>query len=321
MKFQTFAQFIFGPILLGMFLVINIPQTNAQTFESLPVLHGDTVVFPIKLVNAYPFISGTVNGVTGKFMFDTGSSNSIALNDNVLSFPEKKVTGSGVVGSGQTYKASTIDTVKKITFNNGLVYKNLEKIHSANYNFVENITPDFIGYIGYKFFEGYTFKLDYIHKKVTFYKNTPQRELNKDFLTNEKVLSIIDFDTRRLPNHPLIKFKIGNTEILGAFDTGQNGLLQVSDNTQKVLSSERLITQSGVDGAGDTILTVKNVLIGEQLKIDLKGIEQEEAENIKVIRKELEIPEPDLMTFGYRFLSLYKTVWDFDAKKIYILEY
>lgn len=28
-----------------------------------------------------------------------------------------------------------------------------------------------------------------------------------------------------------------------------------------------------------------------------------------------------LMTFGYRFLSQYKTVWDYDNKKIYILEY
>ena len=69
------------------------------------------------------------------------------------------------------------------------------------------------------------------------------------------------------------------------------------------------------------MLSVKNIVLGGKFKTALKGIEHSDLKGTQVSRKELEIVEPNLMTIGYRFLSQYKTVWDYALKKIYILEY
>jgi len=295
---------------------------KAQVYEKVPELRGDIVVFPITLINAYPFIAGTVNGATGKFMFDTGFGISIALNDNFVKLADKKVKGSGVVSSGQTFKTSINDTVREVKFTNGISYRNLEKISSGNYDFLQhNITPDFLGFIGHKFFKDYLFKIDYLHRKVTFYRNLPERSISRDFLANEKVLAIINFESGKLENHPMVKLKIDGTDVLGEFDSGQNGLLQLDVPSTERLKSRGAVVRSGTDSGGDTLLTVKNIIMDGKFKTTLKGLESSTLEGTKVIRKELGITAPNLMTIGYRFLSQYKTVWDYDKKKIYILEY
>ena len=144
-------------------------QSGNQVFENIPVLHGDTIAFPITLVDAFPFISVTVNGIKGKFMFDTGLASAIEINDNVVKLPGKKKAGTGNVGSGQSFTTNLNDTVAEVKFQNGLTYRNLLNIKSANLDFLQNnITPDCIGYIGHEFYNGYIFKLDYLKRKITF---------------------------------------------------------------------------------------------------------------------------------------------------------
>lgn len=297
-------------------------QTRAQVFEKTPELHGDIVVFPITLVNAFPFISGTVNGVDGKFMFDTGSMATISLNDNFIKLPNKKAKGKGLVASGQTYKTSVSDTIPEIKFANGITYRNLEKIISGNYDFIQKyITSDFIGYIGHGFFSGYLFKLDYMQRQITFYKTSAERDISRDFLANEKVLAVIDFEIRKLPNHPLIKVKIGNIDVLGALDTGQYGSLQLDSLSDNKLKSKGYVASSGKDSEGGALLNVKNIKMGGKFETDLKGLEFADLESTQSSREHLGITEPNFLDIGYRFFSQYKTVWDYSNKKIYILEY
>ncbi|WP_264538147.1 retroviral-like aspartic protease family protein [Flavobacterium sp. N1736] len=309
-------------LLISIVLCCSVNQVKAQVFEKTPELHGDIVVFPITLVNAFPFISGTVNGVEGKFMFDTGSAATIALNDNFIKLPNKKIKGNGVVASGQTFNTSINDTIREIKFTNGITYQNLENITSANYDFLQKyITPDCSGYIGHNFFNGYLFKLDYLSRKITFYKNSAERSNSKDFLANEKVLAVIDFEIRKLPNHPIIKVKIDGVSVLGAFDTGQYGLLQLDSASDKLLKSKGSVINLGTDGSGDTLLNVKNIVLDGKFKCVLKGLELSDLEGTQITRKALGITEPNLLDIGYRFFSQYKTVWDYTNKKIYILEY
>lgn len=295
---------------------------NAQMYERVPKLHGENITFPITLINGYPFISATVNGSAGKFMFDTGFGTTIMLNDDFIKLPQRKLKGDGVVASGQSFKTSINDTIEEIGFANGISYRNLEQITSGNYGFIQKvITPDFLGFIGHGFFKGYLFKIDYLHRKVTFYKNTPQRRISEDFLANEKVLAVIDFELRKRPNTPIIKLKIGGVDVIGAFDTGQNGFLQLNSGSAKELGTTGTVLTSGSDGSGDTLLSIKDIIIDGKLKTMLKGIEYNDLEGTQVSRRELSITEPNIMSIGYRFLSQYKTVWDYEHKKIYILEY
>lgn len=295
---------------------------TAQVFERTAELHGDSIVFPITIVNAFPFISGTVNGIPGKFMFDTGYEKSISLNDNLVKLPNKKLQGSGVVGSGQSFKQFLNDTISEIKLGNGITYQNLENIRSANYDFLQkHITPDCIGYIGHDFFKGYLFKLDYIGNKNTFYKSTAERRANNDYLANEKVLAIIDFEIRKLPNHPLAKVTIDGVEIQGAFDTGQYGSLLLDPSAEKRLKNRGYVQVSGTDSDGDTLLKAKNVVMGGKLKVTLKGLGLASLQSTKIVRRELAITETNILGIGYRFYSQYKTVWDYEKKKIYVLEY
>ncbi|MDX3916299.1 MULTISPECIES: hypothetical protein [Olivibacter] len=297
-------------------------RASAQVFEKTPVLHGDSVVFPITLINGYPFISGAVNGVSGKFMFDTGYRTSISLNDNLIDLPNKKTKSTGITGSGHDFKINTNDTVREIRFTNGVIYRNLENISSGNYDFLQNyITPDCLGYIGHDFFTGYLFKLDYIHRKVTFYKSSAERNQRKDFLKEEQVLAVINFENRKLPNHPMVRLSIDGISVLGAFDTGQNGLLQLDEPSGKILKGRGSVQISGTDSGGDTLLTIKNLIIDGKYKFTLKGVELSSLKGTQVIRRELAITEPNLMNLGYRFLSQFKTVWDYANSKIYLLEY
>jgi len=308
--------------LINLSLCYSITQVKAQVFEKTPELHGDSVVFPITIINAFPFISGSVNGVSGKFMFDTGNRASIDINDNFVKLPNKKVKGNGVVASGQSFKKNVNDTVPEITFTNGLTYKNLENILSGNYDFLQKyITPDCLGYIGHNFFKGYIFKLDYLRRKITFYKNSHERSIPADFLVNEKVLAVINFEIRKLPNHPLVKVKIDGIDVLAAFDTGQYGSLQLDAPSEKLLKRRGSVILSGTDGGGDTLLTVKNIVMDGKFKTTLKGVEFSNFEDTQIIRKALGIIEPNIIDIGYRFFSQYKTVWDYENRKIYVLEY
>ena len=156
--------------------------------------------------------------------------------------------------------------------------------------------------------------------KVTFYKNTQQRKSSKDFLKDEKVLAIINFETRRLPNHPLVKVKIGDVELLGSFDTGQYGILQLEDTAKKNLTANGLVTYTGLDGHNDQQVRVNAVAIGGVFNTTLNGIYPFTMEQTAPFRKGIQITESNYICFGFRFLDQFKTVWDYDEKKIYILE-
>lgn len=281
----------------------------------------DIVVFPITLINAFPFISGEVNGVKGKFMFDTGNQNALDINDNLVQLAQKKEKGSGQVGSGQKFKANINDTIAEVKLADGSVYKNLVNIKSGNYDFLQNaITPDCIGYIGHNFLKGYLVKLDYLRRKIILYKNTDQRKSSKDFLEGEKVLAIINFEIRRLPNHPLVRVKIGGIEMIAAFDTGQYGTFQLEDKVEKLLTAKSLIIPSGKDAENDKTYTINDMILDGKFKVSLKGVYSETREDNEHVREALQITEDNIIDIGYRFLDQYKTIWDYEAKKIYILE-
>ena len=49
-------------------------------------LEGDVVKIPVDVINDWPFIDGEVNGVKGRWMFDTGNSKAFSVHS-------KKVVG------------------------------------------------------------------------------------------------------------------------------------------------------------------------------------------------------------------------------------
>jgi hypothetical protein len=303
-----------------MLLAQNIDGSKIQdTFE----LTGDSISFPITIVNTFPFITGEVNGIKGKLMFDTGNQNALDINNNIVPLASQTEKGNGQVGSGQKFTKYTNYNIEDVKLVNGLRFQNLKEIPSGNYDFLQkNITPDCTGYIGYDFFKGYLFKLDYTKRKITFYRNTPNRKSTKDFLNGEDVLAVLNFETRRLPNHPMIKVKVDDVEMLASFDTGgSNGGLEISGKDAQKLMKRKKLLPYGKDGYDDELVSLYEVELAPKLSTDLIGIYKESADDNSHVRKALEISEQNFLTLAYRFLAQYKTVWDYDNKKIYVLAY
>lgn len=310
----TFAFFIISNVLCAQ-------QQEKSSIQNEFHITADSISFPLTIVNAFPFISGEVNGIMGKFMFDTGHRDALKINNNMVPLSSQKAVSDGFVASGQKFKVHTNDTIKEIRLVNGLHFQNLTQIESANLDFLQNaITPDCIGYIGFDFFKGYLFKLDYTKRKLTFYKNTPAREASKDFLNTEKVLAVLDFEIRRLPNIPMLKVKVNNIEMLGLFDTGGSyGLLEFTDKDTENLTERNLLKDYGKDGYGDDLFILNNVQLNTQFTTDFIGIHK--IEETSPFKKAIGVTEDNILILGYRFLAKFKTVWDYENKKIYILEY
>ncbi|MGS2762970.1 hypothetical protein [Sinomicrobium sp. M5D2P9] len=302
--------------------VLHAQNLEESTIQNEFQLTGDSISFPLTIVNAFPFISGEVNGVKGKFMFDTGKQEALEINNNMVPLSSQKESGDGFVASGQKFKKYTNDTIEEVGLVNGLHFQNLKQIESANLDFLQNsITPDCIGYIGFDFFKRYLFKLDYTKRKLTFYKNTAVRASSKDFLNGEKLLATLDFEIRNLPNIPMLKVKVNNVEILGIFDTGGNyGLLGITDKDAEKLTKEKNLIDYGKDGYNVSLFSLNKVKMNSDLTTDFIAIDKYEGD-FSPVRKALGLTEDNFLLIAHRFLAKYKTVWDYEHKKIYVLEY
>lgn len=290
-------------------------STKGQSGVSEMKLTDDTYTFKLKVIQYFPFIGIRINDIEGLAMFDTGNEERLVINRNRVKEPAGTKIGVGAAGSGQTFDVYRLDTVDSIILGNGLKYQHVQHLLSFDIGFIETITPDMLGFIGYNFFSGYLFKLDYANGLLTFYKDTPERKKEKDFLKNENIIAVLDFETRQQPNQPVIKCKIGGVDFTGSFDTGTKGTISLSDSLQKELSKRGVLKLSD---------STPEVLINE---IELQGnvkVNAVHADYFPQIKTQgsgaIGMNEENTLTIGYSFLSQFKTVWDYEQKKIYLLK-
>jgi|GEM_PF-564178 len=289
---------------------------------------GDVRRLAFMMVHDFPFVSAEVNGTKGKMMFDTGAQQALNLNDHLLTnLGPGRAAGSGFVGSGQSYTVTLRSRVDQVTIGSredALSFAGVSDVPSQDLSFLEPLTPDCLGLVGYDSFDGYLMKLDYAKGVLTFYKATDKRRVSRDFLKGETVLAVLPFETRKLPNHPLIHLKVGDEEFLGAFDTGQIGMVQMSKETQQALADQKLLTplpqsqiSNGSQEHGATMYTIKGLHLSAALTASISGVPVSNQPGPAA--GPMGTPETNIISLGYSFLSQYKTVWDYPDKKIYLL--
>jgi hypothetical protein len=270
-------------------------------------LKGDVVSLPFVMVREFPFVEAEINGVKGKLMLDTGASHALSLNQNPLHLTEGSSMGGGMFGSGQKFEVFLRPKIDSVVLPGGLTYGPVTTVQSQDATQLEHITPDFIGWMGYYFWEGYALKLDYRAGRVTFYKGGP-----KAFLKGETVVAALPFEVRKLPNHPIMTARIDGVDFETVFDTGQYGNLFADAATREKLTKDGAVTKAK----------------GEA---DLKGIRFTKALSVNIPRIEVhEEPFPpaapmgltssSILSLGYGFLNQYKTVWDYPNHTLYLLK-
>ena len=286
--------------------------------DSLPKFHlqGDSCVIDFLPKQQYIFIEGSIGFVKGKFMFDTGSPKALTINSLFVKLPGGIKAGTGFNGSGEHYDILRLDTVRDIAIDGGYVFPAVGPVGTNEEKGIQNgLMPDFLGLIGYDFFKGYVFKLDYAHHKLTFYKSTSEFVGQKRYLNGEKLVATLNFEKRKAPNHPLVSVKINGIPFEGEFDTGQPGTFYPTDSTKKILQKNKIF--SVPDQNGESKLSGLELATG--LRVDLKYLHVRPHDTGNGIRKAIGIEEENFMGLGYGFLSQFITVWDYDNQKIYLL--
>ena len=286
------------------------------SLASFVQLAGDVQTFPLRMVNAFPFIEGEVNGQKGVFMFDTGNAHNISLNDHLLKLPPGKPTGNGFVGSGQRYVRTLHDTVASIRLSNGLAYANVPNLEGNSFDFLEGITPDCIGQMGFGYFDGYLLKIDYSQRRLTCYRQTAARQASRDFLRDEHVVAVLDIETRKRAGNVLAKVKVAGRDFLCSFDTGQQGQVYLPQPLRQALLAKKVFVPLGAQD-GDSLCTLRQVDFGHGVKVDLHAMYVQTLRN-KPVDKALGITEPNLLSVGYAFLSQFTTIWDVQNNKMYL---
>jgi hypothetical protein len=275
-------------------------------------LTGDLSTLPLVLVGGYPFLEGEVNGIKGKLLFDVGEKDSFALNSHKITPPNGKVIGSGYFGSGQTFTVSSFPVVDELKLAGGPDFTAVPSVRgSSGQQLEDNITPDFIGWIGIAFFDGYVVKLNYQRPSVTFYKNDAPGAGKQAALKGEKVLQVIHFDNAGHPNLLTLPVMIGDLPFVANIDTGSHDTLWFTPELMEKMKA------AGTLYCTTDECTLSNVSIDNHV-ISLKS-HTDLIEGKASISDQIGHPNDNIMTLGYEFLNKYKTVWDFQDQTLTLL--
>jgi hypothetical protein len=271
-------------------------------------LTGETVTLPIVMVREFPFIEARIAGVSGKLMLDTGIEGALTVNDHRVPVKDARTIGTGFFGSGQTFAIRLAHELRDIRIG-GLRYPRATQVDVQDARMLEGITPDFIGWFGYNAFAGHAMKLDYRALRATFYRHG-----GADYLKGERVIAQLPFETRKLPNHPILPGRIGTMPVVTTWDTGQNGTLYTSEaGKARLLKEGRLVPHAD----DPDLFDLHGLELDGHAMPVVRGIDIEMAPSPAA--KPTGITEPDELTIGYALLHQFKTVWDYDRKRIYLL--
>lgn len=281
------------------------PSSRAREIR----MSGNQVTLPIVMVREFPFIEGSVSGVKGKFMLDTGAQDALSLNSHRIPIANLETVGKGMFGSGQSFITKLAPVVEDIRIA-GLHYKAATRVDAQDAIQLEGITPDFLGWFGFHAWDGYILKLDYRKLQAIFYRDTA----SAGYLAGERRIAELPFDVRRRPNIPVMPAKVGTLELTAAFDTGAYGYLYVDNETKEKLIALHMLKPN--DGEDDFSVT----------GLSLGGVPVPDIKSIRVDTKPFPasgptgLPTKNLIYIGHGFLSEYKTVWDYPRRKIYLLD-
>ena len=302
-------------VLATIVAALSFPVSAAPSQSAPPVserapearLSAKTITLPVVMVREFPFVEGEVAGIKGKFLLDTGMQDSMVLNDHRVPLKGGTKIGTGFFGSGQTFDVRLNAIVNDVRVAN-IRLARVSSIRSQDARQLEGITPDFLGWVGYGFFGAHALKVDYRRSQVTFYTEGPE-----EYLRDEKIVAELPFETRKLPNHPLLAARIGDVDAIISLDTGQEGHLTIPANKKQRLLAEGMLRPTKDQDKYDVI----KVRIADRVDVNISAVEV--AKGPSPAAKPIGITEDTQLSLGYALLRQYKTVWDYRSKRIYLL--
>lgn len=308
---------LLGTMLPGATAAIR-PATDAPTCGAPFHLTSKTVSFKITRVGALPFIAGSVNGVTGKFMFDTGSNKALALNDRLpINLGSEVTAGGGFAGGGQHFTWRKRECVRGVTLGDRVSRGQVSGIDSSDFGFVANdVGADFLGFVGFGAFSGYVLKTEYGRSQLSFFRNDKGAG-QRIALRGRKILATISFATRSLRNTPIFQSQLAGSPIVAMLDTGQDGTLFLSDARRDELLRSGVLAKADL-WEGQQRYRVTNLKLPNGIVVTLPALPIDSPSS-PVLRVH-GITEPAAITLGAQLFDQYDSVWDYEAGKLFLLK-
>lgn len=264
---------------------------------------------PFYTFNGHILIDGAVDGLRGKFMFDTGTEFPFFLNNHYLPLAKDSRIGEGHAASGQPMVLYRQRAPVAIEIGRDVRLDAVPGVIHTDWQFLEAAyTPAFLGSIGHGFNRDYVFVIDYDAQTITFHPYGRDDRV----IDPARVVATLPFTPTGVDGKmPEVDIRIGEETITARFDTGNLGTLELTEAMQARLESQGRLHISASPytyGAYEArrVASLNGLSHHGQALHDVRGLSFATAAHNRV-------------GLGYTFLRQYVTVWDYRARTLTLL--
>jgi hypothetical protein len=259
---------------------------------------------PFHLFNGHMLIDGSVNGVGGKFLFDTATEFPFFLNNHFLALSKDQRVGSGATGSGQEMVLYRQDApLQTVGLAGQVLLENVQAPMHTDWGFLEQAygIARFLGSVGHGFNRDYLFVIDYGAQTIVFHA---PGEASQGPVDPARVLAALAFTPTGVDGKiPEVQLRVGGQAITAYFDTGNQGTLELTPATRDALVKR-----------GDLHLVSGAYLYGMQ-----QPHTRAELLNVRYGKRALQgadhllfkTGQQNRIGLGFQFLKHYVSVWDY----------
>ena len=267
---------------LALCVAVGVGSVAAQAESALSLLPegADRVTLPFEVQDGFILLSGRVAGVTGVFMFDTGTPFPFLLNNTVVPLALSGTPTEGRAGSGQNFVQTG-------------------PVLSGDLQWLtDEFRSDFLGFAGQPLIREARMTIDYRTQEMTLDRIGPALLAPADLGPGAVTLTFDGFDGDR-PNLPFIRAQLGDLPLEVMLDTGTAGVLELTSKARAAMQD-----------AGEITVSPEGVALPGLV---LQG------QSIRAFAAELSEGTVNRLTVGHATLSQYRSIWDFPAGTITLI--
>lgn len=275
-----------------------------------------TFTLPFLLLNTHIMIDGTVNGIKGRFLFDTGTEFAFFLNNDTLPLAKDQLVAKGQTASGQAmaiYRQNA--PIAELTVGEQLHFTKLQGQLHSGWGFLQDAygMNSFLGSIGHGFSRNYQFTIDYDQQTIAFQApEQPEATLPGSFAPCD-IIARLDFIPSGVDGKiPEVTLQIGKQAITGFFDTGNPGSLELTEATRDQLAEEGLLTLASSEHAYG--------IHDPHQRANLNGLYAGQVALADLRNLTFTTGQRNRLGLGYQFLKHYISVWNAKNRTITLLK-
>jgi hypothetical protein len=279
-------------------LLAALPAQAASGLSLLPA-QADRISLAFELDAGYILLPGTVRGVSGVVMLDTGTPFTLLLNNTLIPLELTGTPSPGRAGSGQTFEITRHDEIGPLTIAGQHLSQTGPVISGTLRWMSEEFRPDFLGFAGYALIREHEMVVDYQAQRIELHRlgaDGSRKVAPPALPANAITLRFDGFDDNR-PNLPYVMTTVAGLEIEVMFDTGTNAYLDLTPQGRKTLEAAQAVQM--LEGGG---VRLPGLTLG--------GVPAPNA--VKTIQD----AKKNRLVMGYESLVLYRSIWNYSRGEI-----